>query len=337
LLLPRLVRGLTRVPGVRSGVTAVAWRNLRPAVYVLTYHRVGNWRETAFDSGTFTCDAERFREHLTVIKERFDVIDLDRLRHQQESGTPPSRPLALITFDDGYRDNYDTAFPILKDMGLSALFFLPTGFIGTSHVPWWDEVAWTIRHARVSRIELPGLPEPIDIDAGDPARATSRVLKWVKRNESMPLPDRVDTVKRVSNPPERPRDGGVGLLLSWDEARTMHRAGMGIGSHTHTHRLLSQLTSAEQEKELADSKEILEGELRAPVDSVAYPVGGHYCYTHETRHLARKLGYRVGFNHTNAVAELPVPDSMDVNRLIVHDREQEERLRFIICFPGASA
>jgi peptidoglycan/xylan/chitin deacetylase (PgdA/CDA1 family) len=299
---------------------------------------VGDWRATDFDSGTFTCDAERFRRHLHIIRERFDVLDLERLCHQQESGTAPTRPMALITFDDGYRDNYQTAFPILKELGLPALFFLPTGFIGKSHVPWWDEVAWAVRHAAVDHIELPGLTEPLAVGAKtNIERAIPKVLKWVKRTETMPLPERVDIVQRACQAGTRPQDQGTDLLLSWDEARTMHRAGMGIGSHTHTHRLLAQLSVADQEQELASSKEILERELRAPVDSIAYPVGGHYCYTQETRHLARKLGYRIGFNHTNAVARLPASDAMDVNRLIVDDRDPDERLQFSICFPNATA
>jgi peptidoglycan/xylan/chitin deacetylase (PgdA/CDA1 family) len=332
----KLVRGLSRLPSVRSNITEVAWHSLPPAVYVLTYHRIGDWRATSFDAATFSCDAERFRRHLMVVKERFEVIDLPRLRHLQESGAVPARPLALITFDDGYRDNYLAAFPILRELEVPAVFFLPTGLVGTSQVPWWDEVAWTVRHARAERLSLPGDREGIPLAGADVERSISRVLKWVKHAEAMPLPDRMDAIRLACNAGARPAAEDADLLLGWDEVRAMHAAGMSIGSHTHTHRLLAQLPLAEQEQELARSKEILEAELRSPVESIAYPVGGHYCYTQETRHLARKLGYRIGFNHTNAVARLPVSDALDVARLMVDDRGPEERLRFGICFPGAN-
>src|SRR4051794_14027874 len=105
-------------------MTEVAWKSLRPALYILTYHRVGDARATPFDPGTFTCTADRFREHMTTVKERFEVIDLERLRYEQQRGATPTRPLALITFDDGYKDNHEAAFPILKDLGMSAVFFL---------------------------------------------------------------------------------------------------------------------------------------------------------------------------------------------------------------------
>src|SRR5438874_1308621 len=99
-----------------TGLSRVRWRLLSHRLYVLNYHRVGNPEHTDFDRGTFSCHEERFRDHLAAITDRFDVIDLAALDRALRTRRPRSstRPAALITFDDGYIDNYTTAFPLLK-------------------------------------------------------------------------------------------------------------------------------------------------------------------------------------------------------------------------------
>ncbi len=60
----------------------------------------------------------------------------------------------MITFDDGYRDNHATALPILKREGVTATFFVATGFIDAPRLPWWDEIAWMVRTSRQDGLEL---------------------------------------------------------------------------------------------------------------------------------------------------------------------------------------
>jgi peptidoglycan/xylan/chitin deacetylase (PgdA/CDA1 family) len=61
----------------------------------------------------------------------------------------------LLTFDDGCRDNYDLAFPILRSHGVQGVFFLPTAFIGTDAIAWWDEIANLIQRATTVLFERP--------------------------------------------------------------------------------------------------------------------------------------------------------------------------------------
>ena len=68
----------------------------------------------------------------------------------------------LITFDDGYRDNYTLAFPILRKHGVQAVFFLPTAFIGTGKLPWWDVIAYIIKHSVKKHIHIE-YPEPHEL------------------------------------------------------------------------------------------------------------------------------------------------------------------------------
>jgi peptidoglycan/xylan/chitin deacetylase (PgdA/CDA1 family) len=328
----RIGRRLTRSTLIRTGLGAIASRALRPGLYVLSYHRIGDWRATSYDAGVFTCEAARFREHLALLGRRFDLVNLETLRKALKQGTAPARPMAMLTFDDGYRDNYLVAFPILKEMGATAVFFLPTAFIGTGVLPWWDQVAWMVRHAAAAQIQLPYSEGEIPVK-GDVDRAVIRVLGWFKRTDHVPVDEKLAAIREACGSPAFDASESPQLFMSWAEAREMHAAGMAIGSHTHTHSILSHLSGADQEDELGRSREILESELRAPVDTLAYPVGRSFCYTEDTISRARKVGYRLAFNHTNAIARLPTRNLLDVPRLVIEDRGSKPQLEFALSLP----
>jgi peptidoglycan/xylan/chitin deacetylase (PgdA/CDA1 family) len=108
---------------------------------------------------------------------------------------------------------------------------------------------------------------------------------------------------------------------------------MDIGSHTHTHRILSHLDPDAQEDELGTSKEILEGLLGEPVNAVAYPVGASGSYSPETCRIAESLGYDVGFNFMPGVNHLPTKRPLDLNRLAVEDNAAPMQLKLSAAFP----
>lgn len=314
-----------------SGAAAVKWRLLRPALYVFTYHRVGDAQACPYDRATFSCDAAAFAAQVRLIQQRFDVIGLDRLQQCARAGPEGRRPLALITFDDGYIDNYTIAYPILRSLGLSAVFFLPTAFIGARLVPWWDQIAWSIRHARRTAFTLTDCTA--ELSTVENVEATIRnVLRWVKARPQAPMADKIAEVAEACGV-TADAAAAEPLFLNWDEARAMHAAGMDIGSHTHTHSILSHLNAADQERELRQSRGILEDELDAPIDAVAYPVGRSTCYSAATLACARAAGYRLGFNYSHGVAALPVADPLDITRLHVDGNLGARQLRNLVCFP----
>jgi peptidoglycan/xylan/chitin deacetylase (PgdA/CDA1 family) len=102
--------------------------------------------------------------------------------------------------------------------------------------------------------------------------------------------------------------------MSWDEIRMMRRAGMSIGSHTHSHRILAGLPEADQIVELARSKETLEQELGRTVDTISYPVGDPSSFTLLTQRLARAMGYRLGLSYYGGVNRVGHADPLDVRR-----------------------
>lgn len=106
---------------------------LTNAAVVVTFHRVSSPAKAGL-----TCDVEMFTRYCEFFARYFRVVSLSNLIHKLEKGVPLNREL-VITFDDGYQDNYLNAAPILKSMGLSATFFVTTAFVGTDFIPWWDK------------------------------------------------------------------------------------------------------------------------------------------------------------------------------------------------------
>lgn len=114
----------------RTGVYRLFYRD---KALVVLFHRV----DDRLDGDPISCTERQFTEYCRFFKRYFNVVSFSELLDRLESGQDIGRMLA-ITFDDGYRDNYETAAPILRDFGLPACFFIATDFIGTEHVPWWD-------------------------------------------------------------------------------------------------------------------------------------------------------------------------------------------------------
>src|SRR5580700_3619422 len=153
---------------------AIPWSGL----LVLNYHRVGNGNESLFDRELWSADAESFTNQIRFCKAHLDVItpgDIPRVVAQGRGR------YALITFDDGYKDNYEVAFPILKAESVPATFFITTGFVDLPRVPWWDEIAWMVRTSRKDRIELSGwVPSSVWFDEPDREAAVRRLLRAYK-------------------------------------------------------------------------------------------------------------------------------------------------------------
>jgi hypothetical protein len=134
---------------------------------VLNYHRIGNADDDQFDPGVFSATADEFDSQIAHLKRRVSLVSLEEALSFISGSAQEKRPRyrVLITFDDGYRDNYQTAYPILRSHGVQGVFFLCTGMVGSCQVPWWDHIAYVVKTARTRQFSLcyPG-PFHVDID-----------------------------------------------------------------------------------------------------------------------------------------------------------------------------
>jgi peptidoglycan/xylan/chitin deacetylase (PgdA/CDA1 family) len=273
---------------VASGISRFA-RTLRGRRHViLTFHRVRPNGEPLdpFD----TCPSVTvsvFRNVLEYVASRFDVVPLSDLTQRG----PGDRPAAAITFDDGWRDNFDLAFPVLRQLNLPATIFVTTGKIGASQPFWQQELGRLFREAK------PTL-------AHRDYRTTVQQWKMLTEGERG---ERLRDLgcgageERLWSPVGRPfqadQDGlerpsyEERCFLSADEIREMAGSGIEFGSHTVNHAILTQLSPNALRAELAESKTALESIIGRAVDTLAYPNGD--CSDVVVR-CAQETGYRIG-------------------------------------------
>jgi len=267
----------------------------RRALIVLNYHRIGNADETPFDSGVFSATAEQLESQISYFKSRFHMATLEEVFAMIGDDVPRGTSV-LITFDDGYLDNYTLAFPILRAQGVQGVFFLPTAFIGTGKLPWWDEIAYIVKHSVKEHIRLE-YPEPATFDRkGNGGRRVSMQILRLFTQPAVKDPERFISELEKACEVSRPKGGTDRCFLDWQEAREMQEHGMAFGSHTHSHQILSKLSPELQQEEARCSREILERELNRKIDTLAYPVGLPHCFSPDTVSVLEQTGYRAAFS-----------------------------------------
>ena len=235
--------------------------------------------------------------------------------------------MVLITFDDGYVDNYRHAYPLLRARGLQGTFFLVSSYVGSPDPPWWDKVAYWIRHTAREHISIthPCALE-IPVPAGDRLKAIRTALDAFK-SPATTDPDGFLRELEQACDVALPAGEKARIFADWAEVREMLGGGMNIGSHTHSHRLLKNLSLDEQRTELEKSKALLESGLGASISWLAYPVGRRDAFDERSRRLARECGYELAFSDYGGLNRSG-QDPYDVLRNPVESEHDFDRFRW---------
>jgi peptidoglycan/xylan/chitin deacetylase (PgdA/CDA1 family) len=310
----------------------------KDSLLVLNYHRIGNPDDDLFDPGVFSATADQFNDQILYLKRHLSPVTLEESLpfidgSLKENGR---RCRVLITFDDGYLDNYEIAYPILRSHGMQGVFFLATSMVGTCHVPWWDHIAYLVKTARSRRFSLRYPADlAVDIDENGLTESLRAILRSYKR------PDNADPARFIRELAEEAKGedppGTLRRFLNWDEAREMTRGGMAIGSHTHSHGVLSQLQPDQQYEELSKSRAILKEKVGVDADVLAYPVGAKTSFTNQTQRLAQDAGYHSAFSFYGGTNMQGKTFPYDVARIGIGDQSWNRfRVQSAVCrFTGS--
>ncbi|HEY6006037.1 MAG TPA: polysaccharide deacetylase family protein [Anaeromyxobacter sp.] len=273
-----------------------ALRTLRePSLVVLNFHRVrgdGPAQVSVFEEGVFGPSASGFERQMEWVSRNTEVLTEGEVIERFDGGRAFGTPSSLVTFDDGYIDNYETAFPILRRFGIPAIFFIPTALISSRQLGWWDIVAYLVKGSRRSSIRI----GDAEISLADRTKAIRELIARVKQRSVEAPAYSMEKLAEACDVPLPPVGVQGRELMTWEQLREVSRSGIAVGSHTHTHPVLSKLGRDGQREELRVSKEILERELGKPVRSIAYPFGGSLHYGKDSMSLASECGYEIGFS-----------------------------------------
>jgi peptidoglycan/xylan/chitin deacetylase (PgdA/CDA1 family) len=316
-----LLAQVLQYSGVRSVLHAAGtWRGL----VVLNYHRVGDPDGSLLDHGVWSASAAAFDDHLSRLARYCDVIGLKDL---ERALLDRRGRYALVTFDDGYRDNYEIAFPILRRHRLPAVFCLTSGFLDDQRVAWWDEIAWMIRSSRAAGLpENPWTGGPLEFDEPQRQHAIATLLTLFKRlpwEETEPL---LDFLAGATGSGRCPVDVEGPTWMTWDMVREMRQAGMDIAGHTVTHPILARLSPEEQAFEVAQCKARIESELGEPIEGFSYPVGAPDCFDAVTQRCLERAGYRWAFSFSGGYAAAGQADPFNIPRVAVSPALSAARL-----------
>lgn len=285
---------------------------------VLIFHRVLREPDPLFPD---EMDAQRFDAVCAWIKTWFNVLPLDQAVTHLKTGTLPARA-ACITFDDGYADNLHVAVPILQRYGLTATFFIATGFLDGGRM-WNDTIIETVRACDDLSTLLAGLP--IAAAGGSPTVADRRaaITALVNQIKYLPVAQRVAVTEQLAQSVHAhlPHD----LMMTSSEVKAMRKTGMSIGAHTVSHPILARLTDDAARQEIGDSRRFLEELLGERIGLFAYPNGKPgEDYSPQTVAIVRGLGFDAAVSTEWGCSRLG-DDAFQIRRFTPWDRP---RLRF---------
>jgi peptidoglycan/xylan/chitin deacetylase (PgdA/CDA1 family) len=228
-----------------------------------------------------------------------------------------------VTFDDGYRDNFTCAFPILKQFGIPATIYLATGYIGSGQMPWYDRVRLAFKlttHSRFSMSELGGPSGKLD-EIASRLRTMEQTLSWLR---SIADSERQSSLTQVCQNLGVPCDLNLpNQMLRWEDIRLMTSDNINFGAHTVMHPVLSRIPASELKREVEGSKRMIENKLQLPVTHFAYPFGQSQDFNALAKDAVRTAGFKTAVTAIWGLNE-PKDDPLELKRFTPWETDSAE-------------
>ena len=282
-----------------TGLLRVMLENrLRNQSVVLTYHRVIDDERAPLTNSHpgIVVSNDVFEMHMRTLRRRFNPISLHELQAHIEQKTILPERSCLVTFDDGWLDNYEIAFPILQKYEIPAVIFLPVNYVSGDSMFWQEEIRMMLSKMLSSDDEeqLAKLVKILESERTfrEPTDADIRsyVVK-LKALSDAEINRALEFIRsEFGSQAESPH---YNRYLTWEQVLEMQAAGITFASHALSHRILCGLSDAQCRTELVTSQTILEERLGNPVRAIAYPNGD---YDERVMREAKKAGYSMAFS-----------------------------------------
>ena len=253
---------------------------------ILLYHRVNDDHDPFLPS----LPVNEFRRQMEYIARNFSLVSMDDIAEGRLSRARGKHHVA-VTFDDGYRDNFTSAFPVLKELGIPTTIFLATSYVGSSQIPWYDQVCLAFKLTVRPALDFgkPGWPAGPLASQEQRLALLERTLVWLRDlDDDARRSALVEILAALGAPSSLTLPS---YMLNWDEVRQMKTQGITFGAHTVSHPVLSRVTGARLQEEIAASKKTIENKLQSEVRHFAYPFGRLTDFTQEAKQCLRQHGF----------------------------------------------
>ena len=283
---------------------------------VLTYHRVTPLEDSHhFDPRMISATPEAFAEQMRWLAHRYEVVSIQRvLDHFRHGASLPGRAV-LVTFDDAYYDFEEHAWPVLRDLDVPCVLFVPTGFPDDPTKPfWWDRLHEAVHRSTRKTLEVPGVGT---MSLTDPDRRDAALRALQTRLKELPHAEAMDLVDRIWAEHGSERHDEIRRTLSWDRLRKLARDGVTIGAHTRNHPMMTRIGATEVRAEVTGSQADLEREIGETLPIFCYPAGGHDDTVVQT---LREEGFQLAFTTLDGHNDLGTCDLLRLCRTNVTRR-----------------
>lgn len=279
---------------------------LRRKAVVLMYHRVltpEQQRRTASQPGLIVDDAT-FARQVAFLKRHFRILTLEEFEDRVLNNRPFGDASCLITFDDGWIDNFENALPILRASGVPSVIFLAVNFVGRRRLFTREALTHLIVRAivicrtRPDRMDAVrqqlaplGLERALDITGDEPLAAVKALIASHKYASG---PDYDAAVAALGEECGVSEDelSELDTFMDWEQVVEMRKAGVSFGGHGADHCVLTRVSPEVVESEVQTSYSTIDSRLGAPARSFAYPGGG---WSAQVADRVRRAGYRLAF------------------------------------------
>lgn len=308
----RVVQSISRRFELRleSSTLPIFWqKSMNPKFVIICYHRVGVGGVPLYSD----LEPGVFEGQMRFLRERYRLVSFDTLAQEISQGGPTEQSVA-ITFDDGYRDVYKYAFPVLQKFQIPATIYLTADAVESNSLAWYDRIFLALSVAPGDKLDLV-LDRPRRFLLPAPAarlRAAEEIISFLRSLPAEQCESFCSNLERlIPLPAKEMKD----RMLTWEQIREMQQGGVSFGSHTLTHPAVSRLDPLALKRELCRSKAILEERLGAAIKDFAYPFGKPADYGNTPSAVAR-AGYRTAVT-TNWGINTPSANPYELRRVSI--------------------
>jgi peptidoglycan/xylan/chitin deacetylase (PgdA/CDA1 family) len=319
---------------VQSAVSAAVpglWKlRSAPSLLILMYHRVlpADHPQRAGEQPGMYVSPQTLAMHVEVLAEHFTLVHLDDWISAQEQGRAMPSLCCALTFDDGWRDNYEYAYPVLKRASVPATIYLVSDLVGTHYAFWPNRLA-AILAAPVPEAVLAGLPEALRALVRNRDSADAAICACKERYTDAEMLEMLEHLERALQHP--PADPGQRDLMDWNEIREIGADDLvRFGSHSRRHtRLLAKVPDNVIGDEISGSLAQIEGRLGRRPATFCYPNGDYstVALAHVRKHYKAAVTTCHGWNS-------PAQDRYMLNRVGVHEDVSNTRASFLSRLAG---
>ena len=288
---------MSTIKGKIKKVVSYAQKKYQKVFYgscaVLLYHRV---TQSQTDPQQLSVTPANFNAHLEHLKNNYHLLTIKVFQYYLENKKKFPKKSVLITFDDGYADNYLEALPILEKHTAQALFYIATGTLNTDVEFWWDAIERIVllsdHKTEEEKYVLNGVEYNLSgLDNTKRFELYEQLLPALRVMNSSLREEKINELGRIFNSSQ---GRASHRAMSFEELKKMDLSNAAvIGAHTHLHPSLGALTYEEQLKEIETSKNILEQHLNKKITHFSYPFGTIKDFNADTLDIMKKMNFQL--------------------------------------------